>query len=122
MKGADCERFTGRQRTSSLVTVGNINVFMPDQYPQPSKSYILSPTITTAASGESALATYLEGVLKIPVIGQTGLTQNFDINPQWNRNEPQHHGLKQALLDQPGLELVPTNMPIEMLVVEKASN
>jgi len=28
--------------------------------------------------------------------------------------------LKQAVLDQLGLELVPTNMPIEMLAVEKA--
>jgi hypothetical protein len=28
--------------------------------------------------------------------------------------------LQQVLLDQLGLELVPTNMPVEMLVVEKA--
>ena len=31
-------------------------------------------------------------------------------------------GLKQVLSKPPGLELVPTNMPIEMLVVEKAGN
>jgi hypothetical protein len=29
--------------------------------------------------------------------------------------------MKQTLLDQLGLALVPTNMPIEMLVVEKAN-
>jgi uncharacterized protein (TIGR03435 family) len=34
--------------------------------------------------------------------------------------DPQNDSLKQALLGQLGLELVPTNMPIEMLVVDKA--
>jgi len=70
----------------------------------------------------SFLAGYLEGEFGTPVIDQTGLTQNFDINLKWNRNDPQHDSLKQALLDKLGLELVPTNMPVEMLVVEKAIN
>ena len=33
---------------------------------------------------------------------------------------PNPEGLKQAVFDQLGLEIIPTNMPIEMLVVEKA--
>jgi hypothetical protein len=44
-KGADGERFTGSQPISALMTMGSIDVFMLDQYPQLSKSYILSPTI-----------------------------------------------------------------------------
>jgi uncharacterized protein (TIGR03435 family) len=62
----------------------------------------------------------LEGNLQIPVIDQTGLTQTFDIDLKWNQHDPQHNTLKQALLDQLGLELVPTTKPVEMLVVEKA--
>jgi uncharacterized protein (TIGR03435 family) len=68
----------------------------------------------------SYVAGMLEGNLQIPVIDKTGLTQNFDIDLNWNRNDPQHDSLKQAVLDQLGLELVATNMPIEMLVVEKS--
>jgi len=71
----------------------------------------------------STLAAYLENHLAIPVIDQTGLTDNFDISLKWKQlkwgeNKPDE--LKRAVLDQLGLELVPTNMPIEMLVVEKA--
>jgi uncharacterized protein (TIGR03435 family) len=66
------------------------------------------------------LTSFLESCFKVPVIDGTGLTQKFDIDCKWNRIDPQNDSLKQALLDQLGLELVPTNMPIEMLVVEKA--
>jgi uncharacterized protein (TIGR03435 family) len=66
------------------------------------------------------LSSFLESCFKVPVADGTGLAQNFDIDFKWNRTDPQHNSLKQALLDQLGLELVPTNMPIEMLVVEKA--
>jgi uncharacterized protein (TIGR03435 family) len=67
----------------------------------------------------SDLAANLEGLLQIPVIDQTSITDKFDIDLKWSRNDPQQNSLKQALLDQLGLEFVPTNMPIEMLVVEK---
>jgi uncharacterized protein (TIGR03435 family) len=78
----------------------------------------------------SLLADMLEGQFRIPVIDRTDLTNRYDFNFTWDEygkkvgnqypNYPNLEGLKQVLLDQLGLELVPTNMPIEMLVVEKA--
>jgi uncharacterized protein (TIGR03435 family) len=65
---------------------------------------------------------YLEDHFKIPVIDQTGLTNQFDIGLKWNEADYRHptmESLTPALLDQLGLVLVPTNMPIEMLVVDK---
>jgi uncharacterized protein (TIGR03435 family) len=70
----------------------------------------------------SNLANYLEEFTRVPVIDQTGLTNNFDIDLKWKQTDwdkPNLDGMKQVLLNQLGLELVPTNMPIEMLVVEK---
>jgi uncharacterized protein (TIGR03435 family) len=69
------------------------------------------------------IARFLEGYFGKPVVDQTGLTQNFQIDLKWNERfggDPNHDSLKQALLDQLGLELVPSREPIEMLVVEKA--
>jgi uncharacterized protein (TIGR03435 family) len=66
---------------------------------------------------------FLEEYFGMPVVDQTGLTQNFHIDLKWNERwgqDPDHEALKEALLDQLGLELVPANMPIEMLMVEKA--
>jgi len=67
------------------------------------------------------LAIGLENEANVPVINATGLTNRFDFdlncsqidlaNKNWDK-------VNQAL-DRLGLELVPTNMPIEMLVVEK---
>jgi uncharacterized protein (TIGR03435 family) len=74
-------------------------------------------------SSLSSLAAYLEEYLRTPVIQQTGLTNSFDINLKWkqvNWGNTNPDGLKQALVDQLGLELVPSREPIEMLVVEKA--
>ena len=77
----------------------------------------------------STLADMLGAQFGIPVIEQTSLTNHYDFNLRWSEygkkvgdsrpDYPNLEGLKHALLDQLGLELVPTNMPIEMLVVEK---
>jgi uncharacterized protein (TIGR03435 family) len=68
------------------------------------------------------LTKYLEMVFQIPVFDETGLLWAYDLDLRWkvkadlNANQD---AVRQAMLDQLGLELVPTNMPVEMLVVEK---
>ena len=72
----------------------------------------------------SGLAWFLEDHFKVPVIDQTELTNHFDIDLNWDETNYQHpnlENLRQAILTQLGLELVPTHMPIEMLVVEKSN-
>ena len=60
----------------------------------------------------------------LPIIDKTGLTNRYEFSIKWptgNIASPAgKQAIKNALYDQLGLELVPTNMPIEMLVVEKA--
>jgi uncharacterized protein (TIGR03435 family) len=68
------------------------------------------------------LARFLEEAFQVPVIDQTGLTQHFSIDLQWPK-QPTRAGalkaVKQAMLDQLGLELVASRKPVEMLVMEK---
>ena len=67
------------------------------------------------------LAALLENPLNQPVVDQTGLTNFYHVQLKW-QYRPTEEGrteLRQAVLDQSGLELIPTNMPIEMFVVEK---
>jgi uncharacterized protein (TIGR03435 family) len=71
----------------------------------------------------SALRSFLENWLRTPVIDQTALTDNYDIDLKWSPGgfmNPDVEALKQAVLDTLGLELVPSREPVEMLVVEKA--
>jgi uncharacterized protein (TIGR03435 family) len=58
----------------------------------------------------------------MPVINQTGLTNDYDITVKWKPEAGQSEAdaVRQILPDQFGIQLVPTNVPIEMLVVEKA--
>jgi uncharacterized protein (TIGR03435 family) len=68
------------------------------------------------------LTRFLEQAFAIPVIDKTGLTQHFSIDLRWKPQISRTNTLnavKQAMLDQLGLELVPAKMPVEMLVVEK---
>ena len=71
------------------------------------------------------LTRFLEQYFDMPIIDQTGLTQHFSIDLKWDergRRDPDHAALKQAILDQLGLELVPSHEPVEMLVMEKTAN
>ena len=70
----------------------------------------------------SGLVHYLEECTRVPILDQTGLKNNFDIDLKWKQSDWEHQnsdGMKQSLLDQLGLELVPSREPVEMLVVEK---
>jgi uncharacterized protein (TIGR03435 family) len=60
---------------------------------------------------------YLTRNLGIPVIDQTGFQDDLDIDLNWDSTS---EGLKQAMRDQLGLELMSAKEPIEFLVVEKA--
>jgi len=58
----------------------------------------------------------------MPVIDQTGLAGNFIYDLWWNEPDGKHantKGLEVVVRNQLGLELVPTNLPIEMLLVDQ---
>ena len=62
----------------------------------------------------SVLAVYVENYLKVPVIDRTGLTNSFDIDLRFRQSDwgkQNSEGLKQALHDQLGLDLVPAASP-----------
>ena len=83
----------------------------------------------------AAVCEQLEALANIPVFDQTGLTNCYDFymhlnwepTPGWWKQDPNlkqplvnMDNVKEALVDQLGLELVPSREPIEMLVVETA--
>lgn len=68
----------------------------------------------------SALAGYLEFAIKQVVIDETGLGGKYDIELD-GRYLKSLDTIRDALLNQLGLELVPSRRPVEMLMVEKAN-
>ena len=71
----------------------------------------------------SELANWLERFFKVPVIDQTATPKLRDYDFRLNWNEEDLHSrnsekFKQALIEA-GFDLISTNMPIEMLVVER---
>jgi uncharacterized protein (TIGR03435 family) len=77
------------------------------------------------AVGQSTayLTTTLEYAFKLPVLDQTGLggkRYDFVLDESFFDGTTDSEKVKEFVRDEFGLELVPTNMPIKMLVVEKA--
>jgi RNA polymerase sigma factor (sigma-70 family) len=70
------------------------------------------------------LAAFLERYLNTPVVDDTALKRGYKVDLDWGGlgQTPDPDRLKQMVLDQLGLELVPTNMPVEMLVVGPVEN
>ncbi len=77
--------------------------------------------IDNGAPRFEGLAHFLEFYFGKPVIDETGLGQYYSMELRWKETEAATNpaGLKQALLDTLGLELVPTNVPVQILVMEK---
>jgi uncharacterized protein (TIGR03435 family) len=70
----------------------------------------------------SNLAYGFEDRAGVPVLDQTGLADRFDFDLDCTEADLKNRNWDAVnlALGKLGLELVPTNMPIEMLVVEKA--
>ena len=70
-----------------------------------------------------AMASEMEALANFPINNLTGFTNrfDFDLNCKATDIENRNWDNVNEALDQLGLELVPTNMPIEMLLVEKAN-
>jgi uncharacterized protein (TIGR03435 family) len=68
------------------------------------------------------LATFLEDNSNFPVTDVTGLTDHFDfdLNCKQSDLENRNWDTVNLALGKLGLELVSTNLPVEMLVVEKS--
>jgi uncharacterized protein (TIGR03435 family) len=69
------------------------------------------------------LSGFLESQFGKPVLNRTGLRGRYDVELHWEPTldpDAENQEIKQALIDQLGLELVPGREPLEMLVVEKA--
>jgi uncharacterized protein (TIGR03435 family) len=80
-----------------------------------------SNSIARFFSPISDLQEFLQEMLEIPIVDQTGLKGLYDFKLTWDGSDQTQYkeSIKQALLDQFGLELVPGREPVEMLVVEK---
>lgn len=71
------------------------------------------------------LVFFLESHFDLPIVNQTGLNGQFDVGLKdftwdYTNEDKSRTALRQVMRDQLGLELIKTNLPIEMLVVRKA--
>jgi uncharacterized protein (TIGR03435 family) len=67
-------------------------------------------------------ARFLEYYFGTPVLDRTEIAYRLDINLKWDEPDPQNRdpeAMKRLLLNELGLELVPSREAVEMLVIEK---
>ena len=70
----------------------------------------------------AGIASFLEDRLGAPVIDETGLTNRYDASLKWQQAswaKPNLEGMKQAITEQLGLELVADKCPIERIVIDR---
>ena len=69
----------------------------------------------------SKINVFLQSASPLPIIDETGVTNRYSVDITWTEDpqDPKHTALQKVLREQLGLELVPSNMPVDMLVVEK---
>ncbi len=68
------------------------------------------------------LTKHLERIFQMPVVDETDLKGSYNIDLLWKvKADPNDNqeAVKQALIDQLGLELLPAHQAVEMLIVEK---
>ena len=109
------------------VKIPNVPGLSPTAKKQPSAEIYGTTSYGVVDKPLTNLVNFLEAQTGLPVVDQTGLTGRFDFSLKWNEPKVQQtqglpSPLRQALIDQLGLELVPGTAPIEMLVVERVKN
>lgn len=106
------------------IKIPNAPGLRPTRQPNSSRGAIEKPgELNLVNAVPFVTVSYLEATFGIPIIDHTGLTGSFDVNLKWNsQNDPQQENLKQAVLDQLGLELVPDFAPVDMLIVRRVKN
>lgn len=87
--------------------------------PTPGSSFRYGPgNVSGTDVSLGGIVNALETLLKQPVIDETGLTNHYDVTLKWDEKSPDNpnpEGLKQAVREQLGLELVPGVRPVEMV-------
>jgi uncharacterized protein (TIGR03435 family) len=70
----------------------------------------------------SKISDFLQSASPLPIVDATGTSNLYSIDIRWTENpgDSEHTALQKVLHDQLGLVLVPTNLPIQMLIVDKA--
>jgi uncharacterized protein (TIGR03435 family) len=67
------------------------------------------------------LAFWMEAVLKVPVLDETGLTNRFNTAIQWlpAAGQSEAEGIDESLRTRYGFQFTETNLPLRVLVVER---
>jgi uncharacterized protein (TIGR03435 family) len=111
------------------VKIPNAPGLRPTTQSHPAEGFFVATSWAFVDQPLTKLASFLDGFSDIPVVDRTGLTGSFDFRLKWNETRTQQtqgipDSMKEALVNQLGLELVPGTTPVKMkmLVVERAEN